>query len=214
MKDIGSTVISQYANSATLLALITDFNTAIDPAVTIDAFYEQVWDIATAVGYGLDFWGRIVDIPRQLTIASGEVNFGFQDGLTPPDYAPLGQGVFWAGQPATQTYSLPDEAYRTLILAKAMANISRCSIPTLNTLLGRLFQGRGRCYVNDLGGMRMRWTFEFYLTPVEAAIVRSGALPRPTGVQMSTLQIQVPFTFGFAEAGASAAPFGQGTYQP
>lgn len=75
-------------------------------------------------------------------------------------------------------------------------------------------EGRGRCYVNDLGNMQMRYTFEFYLQPWEKAIVtQSGALPRPTGVLASILEVQLPNVFGFAEAGTvSAAPFNQGTF--
>jgi hypothetical protein len=60
----------------------------------------------------------------------------------------------------------------------------------------------------------MRYVFEFFLTPVEMAIMtQSGALPRPTGVGAAIMQVPVPNVFGFAEAGtASAAPFGQGTF--
>lgn len=83
----------------------------------------------------------------------------------------------------------------------------------MNRLLQNLFAGRGRCYVNDLGNMRMRYTFEFYLQPWEEAIVtQSGALPRPTGVLASLIQVPVPNVFGFSEAGASAAPFDQGVF--
>ncbi|MDE1138205.1 MAG: DUF2612 domain-containing protein [Paraburkholderia tropica] len=77
-----------------------------------------------------------------------------------------------------------------------------------------MFAGRGRCYVNDLGNMQMRYTFEFYLQPFEMAIMtQSGALPRPTGVLASIIQVQLPNVFGFGEAGTvSAAPFGQGSF--
>ena len=76
---------------------------------------------------------------------------------------------------------LQDAPFKVLILAKAMANITDCSIPSINQLLRNLFSGRGRCYVNDLGNMQMRYTFEFYLEPWEVAVVKqSGVLPRPT----------------------------------
>ncbi len=64
MENYLSTVISQYGNSPTILALIGSFNAAIDPSVDIDNFYVYVWDIASAQGFGLDIWGRIVGVSR------------------------------------------------------------------------------------------------------------------------------------------------------
>jgi hypothetical protein len=77
-----------------------------------------------------------------------------------------------------------------------------------------MFAGRGRCYVNDLGGMALRYTFEFDLTAYEFAIMtQSGALPRPAGVSASLLNSAFPI-FGFKEAGGSAFPFGEGIFLP
>jgi hypothetical protein len=52
------------------------------------------------------------------------------------------------------------------------------------------------------------------MQPFEVAIVtQSGALPRPTGVLASMIQVPVPNVLGFSEAGtASAASFGQGIF--
>ncbi|CAM2143841.1 DUF2612 domain-containing protein [Pararobbsia alpina] len=209
MENVEQTIISQYANSPTLVQLIQNFNGYIDPSANIDAFYDLVWNLDTAQGKGLDIWGKIVGLEngRLLTIPSTDQYFGFQDAgaLT------FGEGVFYDGTPATQTYSLADGPFLTLILAKAIANISDGSIGSINRLLQNLFAGRGRCYVNDLGSMQMRYTFEFYLEPYEVAIVtQSGVLPVPTGVLASMVQIPMGSTFGFQEAGA--ATFGEGTF--
>ena len=114
---------------------------------------------------------------------------------------------------ATQTYKLADDAYRKLILTKALANITSSNAPSLNQLLQNMFASRGRCYVNDLGGMQLRYTFEFLLTPYEFAIMtQSGALPRPAGVGAMLIATDIP-VFGFSEAGTeSAAPFGQAPF--
>ncbi|WP_230958580.1 DUF2612 domain-containing protein [Burkholderia territorii] len=210
-----STVISQYANSPTLLQLIENFSQYIDPSADIDAFYDMVWNIDSAVGRGLDIWGKIVGLEsgRLLKIPSAEINLGFKEAGN-ASAAPFGSGVFYSGNAVTENYYLADSAFRTLILVKAMANISDGSIPSYNQLLQNLFKGRGRCYVNDLGNMQMRYTFEFYLQPFEIAILtQSGAMPRPTGVLASIMQVPVPNIFGFSEAGkTSVAPFGQGTF--
>jgi hypothetical protein len=211
MIDFEKTIISQFANSPTIVGLVTNMNSYIDQTANFQQFYDFVWNVNTAQGFGLDIWGRIVDVKRTLTINAPVLNFGFQDGLK--DTAPFGQSPFYNGTPATSTYTLSDDAYRTLILAKALANISATTSQALNQLLRNLFPNRGRCYVNDMGGMAMRYTFEFYLQPYEAAIVTSsGVLPHGAGVNVSVLQIQLPFVLGFAEMGThDAAPFGQGS---
>ncbi|WP_227242384.1 DUF2612 domain-containing protein [Paraburkholderia caribensis] len=215
MESVERTIISQYSNSPTLVQLVKNIDGYIDPSADIDVFYSNIWNIDSAVGKGLDIWGKIVglDNGRILKIPSAEINLGFHEAGN-ASATPFGSGVFYSGNPATQNYALSDDAFRTLILVKALANICDGSIPSYNRLLQNLFAGRGRCYVNDLGNMQMRYTFEFYLQPFEMAIMtQSGALPRPTGVLASLVQVPVPNIFGFAEAGTgSAAPFGQGTF--
>ncbi|GMG89677.1 hypothetical protein Cmtc_08970 [Cupriavidus sp. TKC] len=214
MENVAQTILSQYANSPTIVQLIQNMDGYIDPSADIDAFYNLIWNVDSAVGMGLDIWGKIVGLEngRKLTIPTTEINFGFAEAGT-ASAEPFDQGVFYSGTPGTQTYVLQDAPFKTLILAKAMANITDCSIPSINQLLQNLFAGRGRCYVNDLGNMQMRYTFEFALEPWEVAVVQqSGVLPRPTGVLASMAQIPVPNVFGFAEAGASAAPFDQGVF--
>lgn len=212
MENVEQTIISQYANSPTLCQLVENMNGYIDPTTDFAAFYDFVWNVDTAQGFGLDVWGRIVDVSRYLTVTDDLTYFGFNEG--DPDYAPFDSAPFYNGAPATSTYRLGDDAYRTLILVKALANISATTSPALNQLLRNMFPGRGRCYVNDLGNMMMRYTFEFYLEPFEYAILtQSGALPHPAGVQVSVLQVELPYVFGFSEAGTdSAAPFDQGTF--
>ncbi|WP_408443453.1 DUF2612 domain-containing protein [Paraburkholderia sediminicola] len=152
---VEQTIISQYCNSQTIVQLIQNMNGYIDPSADIDAFYSNIWDIDSAVGKGLDIWGKIVglDNGRILKIPSAEIDLGFSEAGT-LSATPFGSGVFYSGNPVTQNYSLSDDAFRTLILVKALANITDGSIPSYNRLLQNLFAGRGRCYVNDLGNMR------------------------------------------------------------
>lgn len=215
MQNVDRTILSQYSNAATIVQLVHNMDGYIDPSADIDAFYDNMWNIDTAVGKGLDNWGKIVGLEngRLLKIPDGEIDLGFKEAGN-ASAAPFGSGVFYSGAQITQNFYLTDPAFRTLIMVKALANITDCSIPSYNRILQLLFAGRGRCYVNDLGNMQMRFTFEFFLEPFEMAIMtQSGVLPRPTGVLASLVQIPVPNVFGFHEAGiASAAPFGQGTF--
>lgn len=202
------TVISQYANSPTLRQLIRNMDEYINPDTDFDAFYNYVWNVETAQGFGLDIWGRIVGVGRMLTIPGNETYLGYNEAL---NWQPFNQAPFYTGVQSTQTYRLADDAYRKLILVKALANISDCTSPSLNRLLSNLFAGRGRCYVSDTGKMEFRYVFEFALEPYEIAILtQSGAIPKPAAVQANVLQVDLPNTFGFNEA--LMQPFGSGVF--
>lgn len=208
MIDVERTIISQYGNSPTIMQLVRNMDAYIDPRTDIDAFFDFVWNVDTAQGFGLDIWGRIVNVSRELTIPTMPDYFGFSDG-----FFPFNEQPFFGAPAATQTFTLQDDAYRKLILVKALANISAVNAPSMNQLLQNLFVGRGRCYVNDLGGMALRYTFEFPLEPFELAIItQSGAMPRPAGVMAFVIQLDPAATFGFSEAGSLSAPFDQGVF--
>lgn len=213
--DVWRTIISQYANSPILDRLIENIFAYLDQTRNFSDFFDYIWNVDTAQGYGLDIWGRIVGVTRMLQVSS--VNyFGYEEALPGP--WTFNQGTFFAGQPLTNNFRLSDNAYRQLILAKAAANITNGSIPAINRILMTLFPNRGNCYVTEGGfdagewfgfaestnakgwdqapfysgaaltNMQMTYTFEFQLSPVELAIVQqSGVLPKPTGVAASVV---------------------------
>lgn len=213
MIDVERTIISQYGNSATISQLIQNMNECIDPRTNFDDFYDFVWNVETAQGFGLDIWGRIVNIDRDITIPGTAPYFGFEQAL--PGVFPFNEAPFYNGiPPATSTYSLSDDAYRRLILVKALSNISASNARSINTLLTNLFINRGRAYALDLGGMAMRYVFEFALEPFEIAIItNSGAIMRPAGVLVHAIIVPDP-TLGFEEAGPPLTPFDEGTFIP
>jgi hypothetical protein len=193
MINFEDTIISQFANSPTIISLVKNINDCIDPEADLDNFYNIVWNVETARGFGLDIWGRIVGVSRNLNIPAGIIN--------------LGHYLFTPG-----TYVLDDDNFRTLILTKALSNITDCTAHSINRLLTNLFAGRGRCYVIDLQNMAMQYVFEFYLLPYEVAIVTSsGVVPRPVGVQSNLVQVDVRHTFGFREQ-VNLQPFNQGVF--
>jgi hypothetical protein len=180
--DWFATVISQYANSPVLLKLIENFAGYIDPTRNIDEFFRLLWNVDTAQGYGLDVWGRIVGVSRVLFLpATGGEFLGFEEA---GDAFTLGHAPFFSvGGTLTENFTLSDAAYRRLIFAKALANISDGSIPSINQILINLFSEYGNCYVVDNNDMTLTYTFGSELSPVDFAIVtQSGVLPRPAGV--------------------------------
>lgn len=216
MRNWYDTVTSQFATAPTLLQLIRSFNDAVGPDYNLEQFYDNIWNIGnTAQGAGLDVWGRIVGVNRNLQVAASNW-FGFAEAGSSVE--PFGQGAFYSGESLTSTYALTDQAYLTLIFAKAAANITNCSIPAINAILMALFPGRGNAYVTDgsnvtgtkwfgfeesgdaagfnqepffyngavLSNMTLTYVFEFPLQPFEASIVEtSGVLPKPVGVKAS-----------------------------
>lgn len=186
--DFWQTVISQYANSPILTKLIENFSEYVDQAQNFDSFYDLIWNVLTAQGAGLDVWGRIVGVSRTLDLQNAGKFFGFDEATT-ISADPFNQSPFYSGSALTTNFQLSDAGYLILILAKALANISDGSSKSLNQLLINLFPGRGNAYVTDTGNMTMTYTFDFTLTPVEAAIVtQSGVLPKPVGVAVTYVQ--------------------------
>lgn len=188
--DVWQTVISQYANSPILMQMILNFQDCVDPTSRLDDFYDKVWNINTAEGYGLDVWARIVAVNRVLKLASGPPYFGFDEGQDYQDFGPGGLGPFYSGGKLTDNYIMPDDGFRVLILAKAFSNICDGSTKAINRLLLTLFGGSGKSYVRDNLDMTFDYVFEFPLSALQAAILtQSGVFPKPTGVSYSVVQL-------------------------
>jgi hypothetical protein len=253
------TVLSQYGNSPRITGLILNLFSYIDQTQNFDAFYDQVMNIETAQGYGLDVWGRIVGVQRTLqvqnlywfgfaealpgdegfnypsTVSYGP-SFGFEEAL-PTSFAfnqgtfgldiiqgqPLtnGGGPYYSGETLTSNFALSDQSYRTLILAKAAANITNGSIPAINQILMNLFPNRGNAFVTEgsepsapyfgfeeqqnanpfnqgtfydgesVATMVMTYTFLFALSPVEIAIVEQSGV-LPKPVGVKAMTVIAP----------------------
>jgi len=189
MHDVQQTIISQYGTSAIISQLVQNMNQYFDQSTNWENFYNFVWNVNTAQGFGLDIWGTIVGVSRLLHVPNSGLTFGFQDSSSPSDVTPFNVGPFNStGSVSTQTYLLPDAGYRTLILTKALSNISAMSAPAINQLLQNLFPGLGNAYVIDNQNMSMTFYFAFPLTTVQEAIIsQSGVLAHPAGVQLNIL---------------------------
>ncbi|WP_147196066.1 DUF2612 domain-containing protein [Pantoea sp. CCBC3-3-1] len=216
MKNVTDTILTQYAGSPKLRGLVETFNSAMDIDAFTEEFLKAIWDVSTAEGYGLDVWGKIVNVSRFLNVEEEQTAFGFDEAYISSNAnspKPFDQAPFYEGVGLTTTFRLTDDAYRTLIMAKAMANITDCTIPNINRLLRYLFSGRGDVFVAVTGVMAIRYVFGFELTPVESAILlKSNAVTKPAGVSVDLMTVDFNNTFGFNEA--SLQPFEVGTFFP
>lgn len=184
MQNVRQTLLSQYANAPRIQTLIAGWNQMLDPASLIAQWYQLVWNLQTAQGYGLDVWGRIVGVPRVLSLsAQSYLGFFESSDLTQEGF---GQVPWYSGGDATNNYRLADDGYRQLIYAKALANITDCSVLSLNAILRTLFAGQGDAWVEDNTNMSMTYAFGFVPTDVQVSIIENaGVLPRPAGVAVS-----------------------------
>lgn len=199
------TIQSQYAASPNLVSTVEIF-TSVLPNKDIELFYNSVFNIDTAEGVGLDIWGRIIGIGRQLEVKKVDDYFGFsgsgESGFNNREF-------YYKG--VTNVYNMTDSAYRQyLLLTKAFANISDATTPSLNYILSQLFKGK-TAYVLPAGIMHIRFVFEFNLSALERSIFNLGLLTHGAGVGYEYYEIDKKNTFGFDGSGLTG--FNQGTFQ-
>lgn len=207
---------SQYSASKRIRALAAGYQTRIDPGVDIQLFYDKMFNIYTAEGVGLDNWGKILQIGRNIPGPYNADSFGF-DGSK---LAPFNQLPFVPDNVGelSSFITLDDESFRLLLLYKALANISASDAATQNLLLSVLVDtgigGFGDvAYVLEVDTMVIRWVFESYMSSTQLAIFKvAGTLARGAGVGWELYAIDPAATFGFD--GSLMQPFNQAPFAP
>lgn len=197
------TIQSQYGASPHIIGLVKATADKLDPTPEIKQFYKEVFNPRSAEGFGLDIWGRIVGANRYLTVDNEEFFGFFGSFLNPMNQAPF----YITGD--TDHWRLDDTAYRTLIFLKAAANIGTATLPSLKQILSALFDDT--VLIMNIGPMKVRVVFEFYLTAYERALFAEyGLLNLGAGVGFEYYQIDPKNTFGFD--GSGMQPFNQGNF--
>lgn len=207
------TILRQYSGLSKIYQMIDTFNQAVSMDDFEDSFIDDVWDVLSAGSYGLDVWGKIVGIGRYVTATSSGGFFGFQGTAASAATAtfphPFNTKPFYAGTLETTNVRLGDDAYRTLILAKAFSNISIGTIPEINRFLTILFKNRGTAYVVNNRDMTMTVVVDFTLFQYEKSLLQNyDVMPIPSGVLLSVTTALGNY-FGFA---SDAEPFDQGVF--
>lgn len=151
-----------------------------DTEAAINSFYKKAFDVSTAQGVWLDFWGKIVGQSRLITVTDSNDN--------------------------PQSFFLEDEQFRLLIMLKAFSNLNMTTVPNLNYMLQMLFGKRGKAYIVDTGGMEITAVFDFPLKDIEIAILKAGTIPHPGGVRVNLRTLNGSDFFGFL--GSDFQPFG------
>ncbi len=204
-EEIPQTIQSQYSASSNLISTV-DIFTKILPHSDIEMFYNEIFNIDTAKGIGLDIWGRIIGVDRLIKVEKEDDYFSFQ-GTFQSGFN--NQSFYYKG--VTNVHKMPDSAYRQyLLLTKAFANISDSTAPSLNYVLSQLFKDK-IAYVLPMGIMKIRFVFEFNLSALEKSIFNLGLLNRGAGVGYEYYAIDRENTFGFNGSGLNT--FNNGVFE-
>lgn len=204
------TILRQYAGAENIINMIDTFDQAVSLDDFTDEFIDDVWSVLTCGTYGLDVWGKIVNISRYITTSTSGNFFGFAGDVVDANATfphPFNQHPFYAGKQETTNVRLGDDAYRTLILAKAFSNISISTIPEMNRFFTMLFKGRGEAYIINNKDMTITLITNFSLYGYEQSILQNyDVLPIPSGVLLSSETISGDY-FGFGDGQADFSPF-------
>lgn len=205
MKNIKETIMSQYTNSPAILGIIGGLNDAIDPQYFIDDFYEYVYRLSTARGFGLDIWADKVGVSRNAKMTNPDAkNLGFAEGFQPWNTYP------WSDGGEFSSFRLGDTDLRKLIIVKAAINILYATALNINKFLSMLFDGK-RAYYSITGHMTAEYVFEFTLSKFDRLMIYTlDMLPKPCGVGISYREINVDQTFGFN--GSELSNFNNGVF--
>lgn len=189
MFRIEDTIASQYANSPRLMLIIQELHSAIDPTKNIQDFYRIMWNLDTAQGVGLDIWGRIVGIGRNVPLQNPDEDaLGFHTDLPEPQFTPFNDAPFRTDSGGFSAYSLPDNLYRKLIFAKAFANIILATAPNINKLLKILLETPSVYLLTGI--MQAKYQFQSRLSAFDRMVVfQLGLLPEPCGVAVEYEEI-------------------------
>lgn len=186
MITLPESIIRQYSKSTNLISFIEKFDAAMDTPKNIDDFITNILDIDTCGSYGLDVWGRIVNISRYLIIELDIKMFGLVEakGVEENYPAPFNDGPLYNGSSFIKRTKLSDAAYRRLIKCKMLSNISGATSTEINILLIKLFSDKGRCYCRDNGDMTIDLVFNYKPSQLDIAIINNtDVIPVMNGVK-------------------------------
>jgi|SRR5579859_357195 len=169
--DVMLTVISQYQNSPVLLQLIENMGVYLNQQVNYAMFYAYVWNVSTAVDFGLDIWGKIVNIGRALNVNGSPVILGNDDFRT---------------------------LILVKALSNIVATTAPAMNQLLTNLFGTL--GRTYVTDSGGMEMHLVFEYVI-TDIQRAILTQSGALPHPAGVRVNIVSFDPAHTFGFHGSG-------------
>lgn len=178
------TVIREFSSSPRLLRWLENVNDNVDPRAFIDLFLTDVMDPRTCGQWGLDIWGRIVGVSPYISVSDTKfIGWEEADSL---DSDSWNNAVWWNGSVDNGLTRVSNEMFRSLIFAKAAANLSDGSAASINQVLRTLFASSGEAWVVDNRDKTFTVNLSFTPTAAEISILQNAdVLPAPAGVSYS-----------------------------
>lgn len=200
--DYWQAMIAQYANSPIITQLAQNFSEWLSQTANFDAFYGLIWDINSAQGYGLDVWGRILNISRNISVATPVAYFRFDDPNL--GFDSIGQ-IYNEGDPLTYNVvtALADTDFRPLLFAKAAANICNGSVPSIMAAFNQFYANYNTpIFIDEANEGPMAYAVcqvGALISLINLSILANELLPlRPTGVLAEYYVVSRPGPmFGF-----------------
>lgn len=198
-------MLSQYANSPKFVKLVEGLKEQFSNAKTMEDWFNIVFNMKTASGFGLDIWGLILNRSRLLYYKDTDGNE---------------QSIYLRGEQTiggeTYTAEQIEETYRMLLFFTAFSYITNSTLKNFNDLLRFYFPPEKRCYVQEIGTMAIELVFGFFPTLLEKIIFASELFPKPTGVGLNFRFIPEGEWFGFfvEDKIPTEQPFAPFNYKP
>ena len=184
-------ILTQYSASPTITKLLSDFRDEIDTQADMATFEQNMFDIETASGIGLDIWGKIIGISRTIQLSDSTVTLDDEHYRKLLMYKALAN--ITDASLATLNKLLP------LLFEDASFSVRNVIIEAKN----------GDEYYNSYP-MHVRYTIDGELSELDAALFSAGGtLSLAAGVGWSLLATQGR-VFGFD--GSGLQPFNRGTF--
>lgn len=194
--DLMRAVLWQYEDAEKLQGLIAAKQTWYDKNQEQYwlNWYSNVFNLQTALDFGLAVWGIILDESRDAFVGAARADY--------PAWGFAGRKNFGRGnfrRASAGFLKLGTEPYRLLLRLRYFKLISRGTVPEINAFLKRLFAGQGDVYVLDGLDMTMTYVFTFQPEAWQRFVLQDmDALPRPAGVGVNIRMITRP-AFGFGK---------------
>lgn len=208
--DWRETILAQYATSDRITALVGSFADALDQTENFELFYDKIWNLDTAEGYGLDIWGRIVGVNRVVKVPATGF-FGFAEQL--PGVLPWGFSQFLSYTPVL---GFAEQGNAQGFADGSFALGARYAAVDPNAGGGAFYNGQALTSNYALSDLQYRRL----IYAKAAANITNGSIPAINGILLSLfpgrgncyVQEGMAATyFGFAESG-NTAPFGQAIF--
>ena len=173
-------MIGQYANSPVLVSLDNGLKELFNDSPFVVNWYNAVFNMNTATGYGLDIWGKILNRNREFIYNGTEYYLQGEQTIG---------GVHFSEEEM-------ENLYRLVLQITAMRYIGNASIYSINNILQTIFKDYGLAYCIEYGTMKIRYVFQFYMNEVLRAIIETLNM-HPAGVLTSFEYLPLREFLGF-----------------